>query len=101
MQLFLYIFRVCIGRRSSEEKSALAARKASSLFLCSRARCSQQAEDSPLHRAGNPRLAFWAQCWAPQGRLRHIGQSPNKTLENLRQFTKMVKGLEHNLWEKA
>lgn len=36
LQPFLYIFRVCIGGRNSEEKGALAAWKATILLLCIR-----------------------------------------------------------------
>lgn len=55
LQLFLYIFSVCIGRRNNEEKGVLAARKATSLLLCSRAECDQKAEegDPYLHSIGN------------------------------------------------
>lgn len=68
------------------------------------AECGQEAEEGnpSLHGVGNTclALAFQAQCWAPQWRLRHIGESPSKRLQNLRQFTKMVKGLEHMTYGK-
>lgn len=63
LQLFLYIFSTCTGRRNSEEKGTLAAWSHQPPAL-------HQAEqgDPSSHSIGNTPLAFWAQCWAPQWR---------------------------------